>query len=254
MGLFDCVAYVYLVATSRDDLGEITTLDEPYDPHCALVGWNGWEIAPAGFDDVIRRGFDPITPHEGCTRPWPSTCRVCKKPVSPTLADALDGHGCLMCKDRRVDPAAAKELFFRKGCVPLKPFTGGVKMPWDSLHECGNQVSPTLARVRRATIRTACTACSPGGWSDDAPSLVYVIVHLEWDAGKVGIMNLGSRRLDVFRGHGWQVVGTVAFGAGREARRIEKSALDLVMGTGADRIPPYHSPEELPVPSRMGAR
>lgn len=195
---------------------------------------------------MIRRGFDPITPYEGCTRPWLSTCHVCKKPVSPTLADVLNGHGCLMCKGRRVDSAAAKELFLRKGFVPLKPFPGGVKMPWYSLHECGNQVSPTLARVRRATIRTACTVCSPGGWSDDVPSLVYVIVHLEWDAGKVGIMNLGSRRLDVFRGQGWQVVGTVAFSTGHEARQIEKSALDLVMGTGADRIPPYLSPEELP--------
>ncbi|RSM69277.1 hypothetical protein DL991_39675 [Amycolatopsis sp. WAC 01375] len=34
--------------------------------------------------------------------------------------------------------------------------------------------------------------------------------------------------------------------SGVDARRIEKSALDQIMGTGADRVPPYLSREELP--------
>ncbi len=218
---------------------------------CTRCGWQRGADKRRIPDDrarahMLRRGFDPTSPYVGITRPWPSTCLACKKAVLPTLADVLDGHGCLMCKGKRADPAAAMELFLRKGFVPRKPFPGGVKKPWESMHECGNVVSPTLARVRRNTLRTACTVCTPGGWNEDAPSLVYVIVHLAWDAGKVGIMNLGSRRLDVFRGQGWLVVGTVALDTGRDARRIEKSALDQIMGTGADRIPPYLSREELP--------
>ncbi|MPZ79066.1 MAG: hypothetical protein GEV28_01145 [Actinophytocola sp.] len=59
-------------------------------------------------------------------------------------------------------------------------------------------------------------------------------------------MNRGSRRLDVFRGQGWLVVGTRVVDTGREALRIEKATLDRIMGTGPDRIPPYLGRKELP--------
>lgn len=195
---------------------------------------------------MLRRGLYPVVPYPGFGVAWPSTCGTCRKTVSPTLADVLDGHGCLVCNGHRVAPEAAVELFLRRGFIPQGPFPG-VKKPWTSLHECGNVVHPTLTRVRRGTSGTAaCTVCTPGGWNSDAPSLVYVIIHPEWDAGKVGVMNRGSRRLDVFRGQGWLVVGTRVVDTGREALRIEKSTLDRIMGIGPDRIPPYLGREELP--------
>ncbi|MPZ79067.1 MAG: hypothetical protein GEV28_01150 [Actinophytocola sp.] len=102
---------------------------------------------------MLRRGLDPKGPYPGFGVAWPSTCGTCRKTVSPTLADVLDGHGCLVCNGHRVAPKAAVELFLRRGFIPQGPFPG-VKKPWTSLHECGNLVHPTLTRVRRGTSGT----------------------------------------------------------------------------------------------------
>ena len=67
-----------------------------------------------------------------------------------------------------------------------------------------------------------CPSCSMGGFDPNRASRLYFISNSDLASRKVGITNLDSGRLSVFRKYGWNEIRVWEFNSGYEAREVEK--------------------------------
>jgi len=73
---------------------------------------------------------------------------------------------------------------------------------------CGRRVTPKYNTIQQGG--GGCRYCSEGGYWRDGPSkaLVYLLVHEDLQAIKVGVMREHTLRLDQHRRYGWAVIET----------------------------------------------
>ena len=74
------------------------------------------------------------------------------------------------------------------------------------------------------------TAINPNTFRPDQPAQVYLIEHDEMRAVKVGVMNVGSIRLDRHTEQGWRLLHVFDFPNGAAAKEVETRILDLWVG------------------------
>jgi len=66
-----------------------------------------------------------------------------------------------------------------------------------------------------------CPTCNKGGFDPSKPGVVYFIKNSEYQARKVGIMNVDSMRLKNFQGAGWHLIDSIQIQDGNSVRAVE---------------------------------
>lgn len=196
--------------------------------------------------ELIQAGAAPQVPYPGIDKPWPSICCSCGRDIAPRLLAIRNGQGpCKYCASltsglkRRNDAEEMKAMMVEAGLIPLVDYPG-INLPW--LCECVTCSATVAPRAGHVRSGGKCGSCSSRGMDPTAPAIVYVIMHLGHQAGKIGITSLISRT-DRIKDHarmGWSLVGYRACSNGALARRIEQDALSriLVETTSGMRCPP----------------
>ncbi|MFG3055527.1 hypothetical protein ACGFZP_31920 [Kitasatospora sp. NPDC048239] len=170
--------------------------------------------------EMLALGLEPLVAYPGLNSKWRSRCLNCKKTVDPTLSNARKTKSkCRYCAQRATDPEIAVSIMEDAGLRPLEPFPGSVTAPWPAEHEaCGKRVEPTLDKVIQRR-RAPCQHCARFGFKPDQPGYLYLLVHEEFGAGKIGICNESSERIRAHERKSWTLVrrqllpGALALGA-----------------------------------------
>lgn len=119
--------------------------------------------------------------------------------------------------------ADARAAMLDAGLEPLDPYPG-IMNPWRAVClGCGQHVSPALHNIRSG--QGGCTHCAVRGIDLAKPGYLYLIVHDDRQALKVGIANV-EQRLKQHARDGWRLVGRWNADVVRNAREIERETLD----------------------------
>jgi len=104
-------------------------------------------------------GLVPLVPYEGLNKPWLSSCRKCKREVSPRLASIKRGSaGCGYCSGQVVDPNDAVLIMQNAGFEPLVQYPG-TDSPWHC--KCMKCKRDTYPRFKGVKYRgDGCKFCS----------------------------------------------------------------------------------------------
>ncbi|MFD7026494.1 hypothetical protein ACFWAR_00440 [Streptomyces sp. NPDC059917] len=181
---------------------------------------------------VMRRvNLVPREPYPGSETPWECDCLVCGAVARPRYANVQAGQGgrdsCRRIAQslRQSVPSAKAEAVMRAaGLEPLEPYSGNGKDQWRC--KCLNPKCGAITEPRYATVAATgsrCEICVPYGFLSYKPSVLYVLMHPEKGAVKVGITNTTARtdRLGRFMSEGWIVMKVFPFEVGRDARMAE---------------------------------
>lgn len=190
--------------------------------------------------------LEPLVPYPGGNNiPWLCRCTLCGSDTKPLYLNIQQrGHQCMTCKSgkitaKRLTPADTATHDMKKADLdPQEPFVAA-NAPWKCLcRRCGKVSSRSLTGVRRGK---GCTRC--GGFNPVAPGMVYLCVHDDLGALKVGVGSPTNVRLTEHKRHGWRTVFTIPV-AGGAALGIEKSVLDWWRNDLG--LPPYLSARQMP--------
>lgn len=90
--------------------------------------------------------------------------------------------------------------------------------------DCGNEVTPRYSEVLRGT---GCRACAKFHFNPIAPALIYLLIHEQLGAVKVGVTSTDARsdRIQQHSRKGWELVGSWDVAYGRRAEEIEEEIL-----------------------------
>ncbi|REK89554.1 hypothetical protein DY245_14985 [Streptomyces inhibens] len=114
-------------------------------------------------------------------------------------------------------------MISQAGLAPQVPYPG-VREQWKCrCMNCQSIVYPTLGSVN--SRGTGCSECAPYGFQRGKPGLLYLVTHQHLKAAKIGICNLGTRRVERHEGRGWKRHATLPFPLGRSAELLEKQVL-----------------------------
>jgi hypothetical protein len=107
---------------------------------------------------MVDAGFTPLEKYVSQKMPWKSKCMKCKRTVTPTLGNVINGNsGCGFCSGKVVDPEDAVALMLEAGLSPLEPYSFS-DSPWKCRHlVCGREVSPSYSSIRRG--QGGCRKC-----------------------------------------------------------------------------------------------
>lgn len=95
----------------------------------------------------LSKGFKPLEPYPGSSRPWRSKCLKCGFIVQPYYGRVRDGIGCGVCSKKIVVPQEAVKVMLKAKLKPLEPFPGS-KKNWSCLClRCNRKVSPAYGSV-----------------------------------------------------------------------------------------------------------
>ncbi len=166
-------------------------------------------------------GLEPMEPCPGTLARW--RCRhVCGRVVFPVHHLAKYGRGiCRQCSGSPlVEPHEAVARVRTLGFKPLQPYPGRVTAAWHL------QCLTCNVRVEKALQGAGgCRRCRPFGASHALPALVYVMHHPHLNAVKIGITNVGTKRLAEHRRDGWSITKTQHFAFGSDAYDVEQAVL-----------------------------
>ncbi|NYV73515.1 hypothetical protein [Streptomyces sp. UH6] len=117
------------------------------------------------------------------------------------------------------------------GLEPLEPYATSTTAWRCRCTTCGNEVSPTLIKVRSGG---GCKFCATHGIDLAVPSKVYVITHREWDAVKIGIGACTgcTSRLVQHERQGWRLYQAREFATGAAAYDVEQAVLGRLREAG----------------------
>lgn len=198
------------------------------------------QLFSAPHDEMVEvfmsQGFQPIGPYPGNHKRWPSIHLACMRECAPYPANVKQrGGGCDDCasgvrgRKRRVDEAVATAVMRKAGLVPLVPYpTSGVG--WECLCiKCAEVVHPTYDNVRAGA--GGCRYCAEYGLGWGEAAIVYLLVHREHLALKVGVAKLTPARTAMARvellarRYGWCPYRQLEVSTGRQAFRVEQAIL-----------------------------
>lgn len=120
-------------------------------------------------------GFRPVEPYPGAGEPWRCACTKCGLESTPRLSTVKRiGSGCRFCNKPEWSAEDAADLMRAAGLEPLDPFVA-VNRRWRArCDKCGNEVSPTLTKVRERG--RVCRYCS-GKYVDPAEAVEVMRAH-----------------------------------------------------------------------------
>jgi hypothetical protein len=212
--------------------------------HCASNVAVTAEEALAAFRARALEPVDPIFP--GTKRGWRSRCLRCGNEVSPKLAHLRSGasKGCRYCSGLGpTNPVVAVVNMRAVGLEPQEAFPG-YNVPWRCIcMRCNRPVSPRYGNV--IARNRGCSYCA-GGPDRNAPALVYVIVHQDHQALKVGVTSIEAQtdRVAAHHRRGWEPFQALTTTTGDIAYRIEAEVISyLAYDLGLE---PYLGPEHMP--------
>ena len=157
-------------------------------------------------DDQARRimqdaGLQPRQElcYPGGNLPWPSTCKTCGGDVTAVTLSRVKQRSsyCPICWEVRRGDAlklTAAEAHDRMAAALWRPLEScpGVDKPWRSeCLVCGTVGKPRLHNIR-GTHRS-CDTCAERGIDLQKPGYLYLVVHDQHQAGKLGIATDASR-------------------------------------------------------------
>ena len=106
------------------------------------------------------------------------------------------------------------------GLEPLVPYPGA-SVGWRCrCAVCGNEVNPHYSTIQSGGL--GCGYCAHGSFAG-VKTVIYVVVHLEFDAIKVGIARSGSPRIKRLGVRGWELVASWTVHDGADALAIEEA-------------------------------
>ena len=189
-------------------------------------------------------GFVPVEEwHGGYHEPWLVRCLTCGWEAKRTLGNMGAGKGCAKCAGSA--PLTAEEAAARMesvGVRPLEPFPGTARLDW--LVECLGCGYQFNSSADRAKYGHGCMKCNGGGIDPEKPAVLYLIVHDELEAVKVGIAGRESPRVANHERLGWSVVRVWHLATGRAAHDVEQSLLDIWAVSG---VPRGASADDMPI-------
>ncbi|MCT9084829.1 hypothetical protein N4G65_51170, partial [Streptomyces fulvoviolaceus] len=114
---------------------------------------------------------------------------------------------------------------------PLEPYATSVTAWRCRCTTCGNEVSPTLMKIRTGG---GCRFCATHGIDLAGPSKVYVITHREWQAIKIGIGACTgyTSRLIQHERQGWHLHQAREHATGAAAYDVEQAVLGRLYQAG----------------------
>lgn len=182
--------------------------------------------------EVMRAaGLMPLDPYPASGEPWRCLCLTCGTEVFPAYANVNSGQGgCHRCAKaaqsrRQSTPAdVARAIMLAAGLDPQDPYSGNGKDRWKCRclnPKCGAITYPRLATVVATGSR--CEECAPYGFQGRERALVYVLVHQDHAAVKIGITSLVAKtdRIGRHADEGWTAARTWEFAIGHDARAVE---------------------------------
>jgi hypothetical protein len=189
------------------------------------------------FEEMLKRGVEPLEPFPGAVKPWKSKCLTCLREVEPAFSNVSNGHSpCVYCSKKKVDPETAFEVSLSKALQPLEPFPGAV-IPWAmKCLKCDRETETTWTILNAKRPGSGCASCTPYGFKPSLESYFYIIEHDAKNAFKVGISNLGSGRLSKHLKNGWVIHYLMKFENGIEAKKLETLMLHQLRKV--EKLPP----------------
>jgi hypothetical protein len=170
--------------------------------------------------------LQPLEPYPGSMPPWRCRCLTCGREVSPNHNSVSKrGSGCKYCAGMVVEDEDAVGVMKAAGLQPLEPYPGAGNQWLCLCQGCGNETKPTYSNIRGG--HSGCRSCASSSFDPLAPALVYIVVHDELEAVKVGVTGLGAinDRVAQHERHGWRRLGTWNVDTGRRAEKIEADVL-----------------------------
>jgi len=120
----------------------------------------GKAIDPKEAKEVmIAAGVTPLVPFEERRTPWRSRCNTCRRIVTPSYGNVVNGHGaCTYCARGGITEAEAQKLLKQLNAKPLESYPGS-KKPWlCKCLTCQREITPTINNIRRT--HNVCIYCS----------------------------------------------------------------------------------------------
>jgi hypothetical protein len=166
----------------------------------------------------------PIRMQEG----WKCKCLRCKRIINVYVSNLYRGSDpCKFCSGKAVDPKSAVLTMKKASLKVLTPYDSA-KTPWKSMcMKCKNIVYPMYSSIRNG--QGGCMFCAEKGMDMTAPSYLYLIVHDQYGALKIGVGNVQEKkktdRLENHRRRNWETFKIWNFNTGAEAYYVEQAVL-----------------------------
>ncbi len=199
-------------------------------PRCAAQR-QGRRVNPAEWDRrAADAGLEWLEPHVRADVRRLARCLSCGFEYTPWPDHVRKGIGCPRCIvpveewDRRasavgiewIEPHSRADLPRRARCLG-----------------CGYEWSPP---PRSVADGSGCPACATTGLDRSLPTIVYLILLDDPPLMKIGVANVGSRRLGDHRARGWSVVQEWTFDDGHEAEWVEATVMTWWRDCGAHPV------------------
>jgi hypothetical protein len=193
-----------------------------------------FRLDPFEASRVMREaGLEPLEPYPGTNNtPWLCRHLECGSEVRPTYASIQQGQGgCKPCHQQRLARKyqtpndQAVKVMRDAGFEPKAPYPGKNHAPWTSVHvECGREVSPALSNVKNGV---GCKFCSDRGFDYDAPGVVYLLNHPDYQALKIGVTTQTAKndRIKQHLRNGWKLSRSWETETGALAEVIETAII-----------------------------
>lgn len=193
------------------------------------------------IESIRRRGFEPLDPFPGGGKPWRCKCISCGRESKPThVGKSQKGSGCAYCSKNKVDPDEAVQFMISQQIEPLEPYKGSTAKWRCKCLKCSREITTMYNTVKNGS---GCRFCAIQGMDYNGPAFIYLIVHPEFDALKVGI---GSQefRIKQHTTLGWQLVKRWNYKTGFKASEIEERVLNYLRSDL--QLNNYLSKEQMP--------
>ena len=193
------------------------------------------------IQSIRRRGFEPIEPFPGGGKTWLCKCISCGRESRPShVGKSQKGSGCGYCSKNKVDPQEAVEFMLSNQIQPLEPYKGATAQWRCKCLKCSREIKTRYNTVKNGS---GCRFCANQGMDYDGPAFIYLVVHPELDAIKIGI---GSQdfRIKQHTSLGWQLVKRWNYKTGFKASEIEERVLSYLRSDL--QLSNYLSKEQMP--------
>ena len=185
---------------------------------------SGRKLDPKEALKIMKQaGAIPLEEFPGGNKPWKSKCAVCLREISPKYGNVKNGHNpCVYCSGKKVDAATAVEWAKSRGLIPLVKYPGATAKWKVRCTKCKRTDSTTWTMLQLKAKNAGCSSCTIFGFKPLEPAYLYLITHKQKKAHKIGIGNVGARRIEKHQKNGWEIYRVRVFEKGRDAHAAEQ--------------------------------